>query len=72
MVSFRRNVQMSVDCFPAQVLQGGQAAGERFGELKRDLFPSRVDVVDTTTVSVPFALRHVVIEQLEDAVKVGN
>lgn len=70
--SFGRNVQMSIHCFPAQVLQGGQTAGESFNELQRDLLPSGMNVVDTPTASVPFALRHVVMHQLEDAVKVGN
>lgn len=63
---------MSIDCFPAQVLQGGQAAGERFNELQRDLLPSRVNIVVTPTASVPFALTHVGMDQLKDAVKVGN
>lgn len=63
---------MSIDCFPAQVLQGGQAAGERFDELQRDLLPSGVNVVHIPTASVPFALRHVKMDQLEDAVKMGD
>lgn len=63
---------MSVDCFPAQVLQGRQAAGERFDELQRDLLPSGVNVVHIPAASVPFALRHVEVDQLEDAVKVGD
>lgn len=72
LVSFSGNVQVSVNRFPAQVLQGGQAGGERFDELQRDLLPTGVDVVDTPTASVPFALRHVVMHQLEDTVKVRN
>lgn len=63
---------MSVDCFPAQVLQGRKIAGERFDELQRDLLPSGVDIVDIPTASVPFALSHVEMDQLEDTVKVGN
>lgn len=63
---------MAVDCFPAQVLQSGQAAGQRFDELQRDLLPSGVDVVDAAAVRVPFALGHVEVDQLEDAVKVGS
>ena len=66
LLSPRSNVHKSVDRFPAQVLQGGQAAGERFDELQRDLLSSRVDRV------VPFALRHVIVDQLEDTVKVRN
>lgn len=63
---------MSIDCFPAQVLQGGQAAGERFDELQRDLLTSRINVVHIPTASVALALRHVVMHQLQDTVKVGN
>lgn len=63
---------MSIDCFPAQMLQGGHAVGERFDELQRDLLPTGVNVVDIPTVDVPFILKHVEINQLEDAVKVGN
>ena len=70
--SFRRNVQMSIDRFPAQVLQGGQAAVERSDELQRDLIPSREDVGHIPTVRVPLALRHVVMNQLEYAVEVGS
>lgn len=72
LVSFGRNVHMSIDCFPAQVLQGGQTTGERFDKLQRDPFPTRVNVVDIPTASVPFALGHVVMNQLEDTVKMGN
>lgn len=72
LVSSRRNVQMSIHCFPAQVLQSGQAAGERSDELQRDLLPSRVNVVHIPTASVPFALRHVEVDQLEHAVKVRD
>lgn len=72
LVSFRRNVQVSIDCFPAQMLQRGQTTGQRFDELQGDLLPSRVDVVSIPTASVPFALRHIVMDQLEDAVKVRN
>lgn len=61
---------MSIDRFPAQVLQGGQGAGERFDELQRDPLLSGLNVVDTP--SVCFALRHVVMYQLEDAVKPGD
>ena len=63
---------MSIDCFPAQVLQGGQAVGERFDELQRDLLSSGVNVVHIPTASVPLALRHVVMDQFQDAVEVGN
>lgn len=63
---------MSIDSFPAQVLQGGQATGKRFYELQRDLLPSRVNIEDIPTMSIPFALRHVVMNQLEDTVKVGH
>lgn len=63
---------MSIYCFPAQMLQGGQTTGERFDELQGDLFPSRVDVVDIPTASVPSALRHVVMNQLEHTVKVWD
>lgn len=63
---------MSIDCFPAHVLQGGQITGERFEELQRDFLPSRVNVVNIPTAGVPFALRHVVMDQFEDAVKVGH
>lgn len=70
--SFGRNVQMSIDCFPAQVLQGRQATGQRSDELQRDLLTSRVNVVHIPTTSVPFALRHIVMNQLEDTVKMGN
>lgn len=63
---------MSIDCFPAHVLQGGQITGERFEELQRDFLPSRVNVVNIPTAGVPFALRHVVMDQLEDAIKVGH
>lgn len=72
LVSFRGNVQMSIDCFPAQMLQGRKSVGERFYELQRDLLPSRVNIVDIPTASVPFALHHVEMDQLEDTVKVGN
>lgn len=72
LVSFRRNVRMSIDRFPAQVLQGGQAAGERFDELQGDLLSSRVNVEHIPTASVPLALGHVVMDQFQDAVKVGN
>lgn len=58
LVSPRRSVHKSVDCLPAQVLQGRQAAGQRFDELQRDLLSSRVDEVE----SVPFALRHVTVD----------
>lgn len=70
--SSSRNVQMSIHCFPAQVLQSGQTAGERSDELQGDLLPSGVNVVHIPTASVPFALRHVEVDQLEDAVKVGD
>lgn len=63
---------MSIHRFPAQVLQGGQATGQRSDELQRDFLPSRENVIHTSTASVPFALRHVVMNQFEDTVKVGN
>lgn len=66
LVSFRRNVQMSIDRFPAQVLQGGQAAGQRSGEHQRDLLPSGGDVGHIPT------LRHIVTNQLQYTVKVGG
>lgn len=72
LVSFGRNVQMSIDGFPAQVLQSGHAAGERSDELQRDLLPTAVNVVDIPTLNVPFILSHVEMNQLENAVKVGN
>lgn len=72
LVSFRRHVQMSINCLPAKMLQGGQVAGEWFDELQRDFLSTGVDVVDIPTVGVPFALGHVVMDQLEDAVKVWN
>lgn len=72
LVSFRRNLHMSVNCFPTKVLQGGQVTGERSDELQRDLFTSRVNVIHISTASVPFALRHIVMDQFEDTVKVGN
>lgn len=72
LVSFGRNVQMSIDGFPAQVLQSGHTAGERSDELQRDLLPTAVNVVDIPTLNVPFILSHVEMNQLENAVKVGN
>lgn len=72
LLSCRRNVQMSINCLPAQVLQGGQDTGEWFEELQRDFLPTGVNVVSIPTAGVPFTLRHVVMDQLEDAVKVGN
>ena len=62
---------MSIDCLPAHVLQGGQITGERFEKLQRDFLSSRINVVNIPSAGVPFALRHVVMNQLEDAVKVG-
>lgn len=63
---------MSIHCFPAQMLQGGHAVGERSDELQGDLLPAGVNVVDIPTVIVLFTLTHVEINQLENAVKVGN
>lgn len=63
---------MSVNCFPTKVLQGGQVTGERSDELQRDLLTSRENVIHIPTASVPFALRHIVMDQFEDTVKVWN
>lgn len=63
---------MSVHCFPTKVLQGGQVTGERSDEFQGDLLTSRVNVIHVSTASVPFALRHIVMDQFEDTVKVGD
>lgn len=72
LVSFGRNLYVSVDCFPTKVLQGAQVTGERSDELQGDLLTSRENVIHIPTASVPFALRHIVMDQFEDAVKMGN
>lgn len=52
---------MSIHCFPAQVLQGGQATEVRSDELQRDFLTSRENIIHIPTASVPFALRHIVM-----------
>lgn len=79
LVPFAGYVQVSVDCFPTQVLQAGHSGGERFEELQRDLLPSRVDVVGGVPSPrvflhqrSPFGGWHVVVDQLEHAVEAGH
>lgn len=61
---------MSVHSLPAQVLQAGQGEGEGLDQLQGNLLHPAVDVVGAA--SVPFALGHVVMNQLEDAIKMGS
>lgn len=60
---------MTVDCSPAEVLQGGQVAAERPSEIQGDLLPRVVNVVDHTS---PGDAGHVELNQFEDTVKARN
>lgn len=71
---------MPVDSLTAEVLQRGDAGGERAAEHQRDLLSTRVNVVGAFGVQGPSGLlgpgagggRHVVVHQLQHAVEAGH
>lgn len=71
---------MPVDSLAAEVLQRGDAGGERAAEHQRDLLSTRVNVVGALGMQGPSGLlgpgagggRHVVVHQLQHAVEAGH